>query len=108
MQYPHLTKFYENNAYEIWDLIAPKGIGININIVYMDLESNADFVYFGNSLREFNSTSEHWIEMTGFHKATWKNFTSAHVVMIFTSNGINSNSGFIIECFAAKNKTNGK
>ena len=110
LQYPKHANHYEHNSYEIWDLIAPEGIGMNLNIVYMDVESNADFVYIGNSLQAFNTTSEHWIMMTGSHRGTWKNFTSTSISIIFTSNGIisRSNLGFMIDCFAAKNETEGK
>ena len=110
LQYPKHENLYEENAYVIWDLIAPKGIGMNLKIVYMDLESSADFVYIGNSHQKFNSTSEHWIKMTGSYRVTWKNFTSTSISVIFTSSGIisRSNLGFLIECFAAKNETEGK
>ena len=94
-------KNYPNNEYTMWLLQAPEGYEIKLRVVVFKTEDN-DYLYIGLGASQFSYDPEKWKILSGdaVHKTEFTTFNQSMTV-IFTSDGVSTKKGFIIECSAS-------
>ena len=98
---PDLPHEYPNNAYKLWHLSVPTNFTMSINLVFVEIELNKDYIFIGHgSGQPFNRSSASWTHITGYLRSVWEDTSSSSVTIIFTSDGQTRAFGFQIECIA--------
>ena len=98
---------YPNNAFKFWDIRAPTGYVIAVDIDSFEIERGQDYLHIGDGVHNFrkNTTGRgEWIQLTGRKSDAdvwqYNNIISntSSMKFIFTSDGSHSDVGFILKC----------
>ena len=82
----------------MWNVRAPGGFVINVDIILLDMAPDEDSVYIGDGVQIFTKESKRWHLMAASYGSIES--TTSSVVIIFTSDGNKTSSGFKIVCSA--------
>ena len=100
---PNYPKSYQNNAYRLWNIRGPTNYAIHLDIIYIDIEQDKDYIYVGDGANKYDYSSGKWIRISGDLSDNWNRteiLNSSTVFIIFTSDGETTGIGFSIECTA--------
>ena len=97
VEHPSNNDKYGNNEYRVWDLYVPTDFFIECDLIYSDTEHGSDYILFGDGAKRKDDDADRWTNITGKSRRVPKNFTSSYIIMIFTSDGDNTDFGFRIE-----------
>ena len=97
VEHPSHKGKYVNNDYQLWELRVPTDSFIEYDLIYFDTENGPDYILFGDGVKRKDDDADRWTNVTGKSRRVTKNFTSSYIIMIFTSDGVNTDYGFRIE-----------